>query len=123
MFSKKLHYIDHQPFGIYVQLVNHGIPEEIITNARNDIRKFFQLPLEVKNAYAQLPGNLQGYGQSFVMSENQTLDWSDMLGILTQPPQARDMRYWPSHQPHTFRLEFNYTTAAIHKQIHACYDQ
>jgi hypothetical protein len=25
------------------------------------------------------------------------------LGLLTQPPQARDMSYWPS-QPHTFRL-------------------
>lgn len=83
--------------------MNHGIPEEIITNVRSAIHEFFQLPLEVKNAYAQLPGDLQGYGQSFVVSENQTLDWADMFALLTQPPQARDMKYWPS-QPHTFRL-------------------
>jgi hypothetical protein len=26
-----------------------------------------------------------------------------MFALYTQPPQARDMSYWPS-QPHTFRL-------------------
>nr|CAB3452528.1 unnamed protein product [Digitaria exilis] len=31
----------------FFQLVNHGIPEEIITNVRSAIHKFFQLPLEI----------------------------------------------------------------------------
>ncbi|TVU39813.1 hypothetical protein EJB05_13253, partial [Eragrostis curvula] len=86
----------------FFQLVNHGIAEEVITNIRIDIQKFFQLPLELKNAYAQRPGDVQGYGQSFVVSESQTLDWADMFGILAQPPQARDFTYWPA-QPQTFR--------------------
>ncbi|KAL6897366.1 hypothetical protein ACP4OV_007062 [Aristida adscensionis] len=86
----------------FFQLINHGMPEEIITNIRSDIQNFFQLPLEVKNTYAKLPEEIQGYGQSFVVSESQTLDWSDMFVVLSQPPQARDMRYWPT-QPHTFR--------------------
>jgi hypothetical protein len=59
----------------------------------------------VKNAYAQRPGDLQGYGQAFVQSNDQKLDWADMFVLYTQPIQARDMSYWPS-QPHTFRLVY-----------------
>ncbi|KAM3392773.1 hypothetical protein ACQJBY_013753 [Aegilops geniculata] len=86
----------------FFQVVNHGIPDEVITCIKHDIQKFFQLPLEVKNAYAQRPGDLQGYGQAFVVSDDQKLDWSDLLALFAQPTQGRDMSYWPS-QPHTFR--------------------
>ncbi|WVZ48771.1 hypothetical protein U9M48_000183 [Paspalum notatum var. saurae] len=57
--------------------------------------------LEVKNAYAQRPGDLQGYGKAFVVSEDQKLDWSDSFAIRAQPPEARHLSYWPTH-PHTF---------------------
>ncbi|KQJ81966.2 S-norcoclaurine synthase 1 [Brachypodium distachyon] len=86
----------------FFQLVNHGIPEGVIANIKSDIQKFFQLPLDVKNAYAQRVGDLQGYGQAFILSDEQKLDWADMFGLFSQPPQARDMSYWPS-QPPTFR--------------------
>ncbi|XP_039797474.1 2-oxoglutarate-dependent dioxygenase 11-like [Panicum virgatum] len=62
--------------------------------------------------YAQLPGDLQGYGLSFVVSERQTLDWSDMFVIIAHPPEARDLRYWPV-QPHTFRSELMKTAHSI----------
>nr|XP_040254882.1 2-oxoglutarate-dependent dioxygenase 11-like [Aegilops tauschii subsp. strangulata] len=80
-------------------------PPEFIMGIEQGIQKFFRLPLEVKNAYAQQPGDLQGYGQAFVVSDDQKLDWADMLALFTQPPQARDMSYWPS-QPHTFRMSY-----------------
>ena len=67
--------------------------------------KVLSTPLEVKNAYAQDPGGLQGYGQVFVVSDDQKLEWADRFALFTQPPQARDMSYWPI-QPHTFRLDF-----------------
>ncbi|KAI4968087.1 hypothetical protein ZWY2020_005435 [Hordeum vulgare] len=86
----------------FFQVVNHGIPIELILGMKHDVQKFFQLPLKVKNAYAQRVGDLQGYGQAFVLSDDQKLDWADMFGLFTQPPQARDMSYWPS-QPPTFR--------------------
>uniref|UniRef100_A0A453AG06 Fe2OG dioxygenase domain-containing protein n=2 Tax=Aegilops tauschii subsp. strangulata TaxID=200361 RepID=A0A453AG06_AEGTS len=86
----------------FFQLVNHGVPDEIILAIRRDIEKFFQLPLDVKNAYAQRQGDLQGYGQAFILSHDQKLDWADMFGLYTQPPQARDMSFWPS-QPPMFR--------------------
>ncbi|RLM84369.1 hypothetical protein C2845_PM04G06360 [Panicum miliaceum] len=102
----------------FFQLVNHGIPDDIIASIRGDIEKFFQLPLEVKSTYAQLPGDLQGYGQSFVVSERQTLDWSDMFVIIAHPSQARDMRYWPV-QPHTFRKSIEDYSSELMKTAHS----
>ncbi|KAM0853520.1 hypothetical protein ACQ4PT_051014 [Festuca glaucescens] len=92
-----------QEWGFF-QVVNHGVPDEVIANIKCNIHRFFDLPLDVKNAYAQRPGDLQGYGQAFIFSGDQKLDWADMFGIFTQPSQARDMSYWPS-QPGTFRYK------------------
>jgi isopenicillin N synthase-like dioxygenase len=49
-----------------LQVLNHGVPEQVIANIKRDIHEFFMLPLEVKSAYAQRPGDLQGYGQAYV---------------------------------------------------------
>lgn len=98
----------------FFQLVNHGVPDEVIAGVRRDAEKFFQLPLDVKNAYAQRPGDLQGYGQAFVQSNDQKLDWADMFALYTQPIQARDMSYWPS-QPHTFRNSFQEYSSELMK--------
>ncbi|KAM0865219.1 hypothetical protein ACQ4PT_043436 [Festuca glaucescens] len=55
----------------FFQVVNHGVPDEVIVGIKQNIHKFFELPLGVKNAYAQRPGDLQGYGQGFVLSDDQ----------------------------------------------------
>ncbi|KAJ0959978.1 hypothetical protein J5N97_000268 [Dioscorea zingiberensis] len=46
-----------------------------------EIQGFFQLPLEEKKVYAQQPGSIEGYGQAFVVSEEQKLDWGDMAAL------------------------------------------
>ncbi|CAM0907861.1 unnamed protein product [Alopecurus aequalis] len=89
----------------FFQVVNHGVPDEVIVDIKHNLHKFFELPLDVKNAYARRPGDLQGYGQAFILSDDQKLDWADMFGIFTQPPEARDMSYW-STQPATFRMNY-----------------
>ncbi|OEL14955.1 S-norcoclaurine synthase 1 [Dichanthelium oligosanthes] len=86
----------------YFQLINHGVPEEVIQDVRRDIAEFFRLPLEAKKAYAQLPEDIQGYGQGFVFSETQKLDWADMIYLKLRPIESRNMRFWPA-QPPTFR--------------------
>lgn len=85
-----------------MQLVNHGIPDKVIEKMRADVEGFFQLPLGEKEAIAQLPGDLEGYGQAFVVSDEQKLDWSDMLYLFTQPPHFRNLKFWPA-QPPAFR--------------------
>ncbi|KAF7032108.1 hypothetical protein CFC21_043322 [Triticum aestivum] len=86
----------------FFQLVNHGIPEETLEEMKRNVMGFFALPLAEKAALAQQPGEIEGYGQAFVVSEEQTLDWADMFFLLTQPPSYRDLRLWPSN-PSTFK--------------------
>ncbi|KAG2604714.1 hypothetical protein PVAP13_4NG141729 [Panicum virgatum] len=83
----------------FFQVINHGVPNEVISNFRNDITEFFKQPLESKKVYSMIPGNLQGYGQHFVVSENQKLDWGDLFSLVLRPIDSRDMRFWPSHPP------------------------
>ncbi|OEL12663.1 Protein SRG1 [Dichanthelium oligosanthes] len=102
----------------FFQVLNHGVPEEVIVNIKRDIQQFFQLPLEVKNAYAQRPGDLQGYGQAYVVSEDQKLDWADMLCIIAQPSEARDMKLWPA-QPLTFRKSLEDYSVELKRIAHS----
>ncbi|KAJ3706704.1 hypothetical protein LUZ61_010409 [Rhynchospora tenuis] len=87
----------------FFQLVNHGIPEELIKGLKADTVEFFNKPLEEKMAYKQNnDGDLQGYGQAFVLSEEQKLDWCDMFYVMTRPIAIRNMKFWPT-SPSTFR--------------------
>ncbi|KAG7955755.1 hypothetical protein I3843_11G087900 [Carya illinoinensis] len=94
-------YLDCRDWGFF-QLINHGVLEELIEQMKTDTEDFFKLPLEEKKAYAQLPNNIEGYGQTFVVSEDQKLNWGDMLLILPQPILQRNLRFWPSI-PTSFR--------------------
>ncbi|CAI0396513.1 unnamed protein product [Linum tenue] len=77
----------------FFQVINHGVAEEVILKMKADIQEFFGRPLEEKMEYAQLPNGIEGYGQAFVVSEEQKLDWGDMLYINAQPINRRNMRY------------------------------
>ncbi|KAJ3680600.1 hypothetical protein LUZ60_016878 [Juncus effusus] len=86
----------------FFQLVNHEVPENLIRQLKVDVMEFFNMPLEEKNAYQQHAGDLQGYGQAFVQSDEQKLDWADMLYLTTRPNSDRKMMFWPT-SPSTFR--------------------
>lgn len=90
----------------FFQLVNHGIPNEVIESMKSDIEAFFKLTLDEKKAFAQLPGTIEGYGQAFVLSDDQKLDWGDMFFLATQPTSSRNLRLWPTY-PSTFRTSLD----------------
>jgi isopenicillin N synthase-like dioxygenase len=79
-----------------VQLINHGVPDKVIGNLKSDIVEFLKQPLEAKKECSQHAGSLEGYGQAFVVSEDQKLDWADMLYLQVHPSESRDMRFWPT---------------------------
>lgn len=85
------------------QLVNHGVPEELMRRMAAGLEEFFAQTLEEKMASSkQAAGSVEGYGQAFVVSEEQKLDWSDMLYLVIQPLHLRSLALWPTH-PATFR--------------------
>ncbi|URD81778.1 S-norcoclaurine synthase 1 [Musa troglodytarum] len=87
--SAKLHHACAD-WGFF-QLINHGVPDQAMEKMKADIK-----------ASAQLPNSLEGYGQVFVVSDDQVLDWADMMYLITRPLQSRNIDLWPA-QPLTFR--------------------
>ncbi|PKA60064.1 S-norcoclaurine synthase 1 [Apostasia shenzhenica] len=87
-----------QDWGFF-QLINHGIDEDVIKKMVGALEEFFKLPLEEKEKVGQVEGQIEGYGQAFVQSEDQKLDWGDMLFIGTSPPQRKNLRFWPINPP------------------------
>lgn len=102
----------------FFQLINHGVPEKVIETVKADIEEFFRLPLKEKKAYAQLPGSIEGYGQAFVVSEEQELDWADMFFLATRPVTFRNMKFWPTNPP-TFRATLDKYSAEL-KRVADC---
>ncbi|KAF2950063.1 hypothetical protein DAI22_01g163800 [Oryza sativa Japonica Group] len=95
-----------------LQLINHSVPEDVVDGMKANARGFFELPAETKKQFAQERGQLDGYGQLFVVSEDQKLDWADILFLNTLPVQNRNFRFWPN-QLAKFRSALDKYSAAV----------
>ncbi|KAL3376963.1 hypothetical protein AABB24_003406 [Solanum stoloniferum] len=79
----------------FFQLVNHGVSSSLMEKVKTEIRAFFDLPMEEKKKFEQEDGDVEGYGQAFVVSEEQKLDWSDILYMITLPTHLRKPHLFP----------------------------
>ncbi|KAK0578364.1 hypothetical protein LWI29_009150 [Acer saccharum] len=86
----------------FFQLINHEVSSRLVEKVKLESEEFFKLPIEEKNKCRQKEGDLEGYGNVFVMSEDQKLHWSDRLYITTSPPHLRKPHLIPNLLP-TFR--------------------
>ncbi|KAF8413630.1 hypothetical protein HHK36_001622 [Tetracentron sinense] len=86
----------------FFPLVNHGVSSSLMEKLKLEIQEIFGLPMEEKKKYWQTPGELEGYGQAFVVSEEQKLDWADMFYITTLPVHLRKPHLYPK-LPLSFR--------------------
>ncbi|MED6193655.1 hypothetical protein PIB30_021630 [Stylosanthes scabra] len=66
-----------------------GFFSSLVENVKKGTKDFFNLPMEEKNKFRQTEGDIEGYGQLFVVSEQQKLEWGDVLYMLTLPHQIR----------------------------------
>ncbi|CAI0560779.1 unnamed protein product, partial [Linum tenue] len=75
----------------FFQVVNHGVCRTLLEELRVEVENLFQLPYEEKKRKQlwQQPHNHEGFGQLFVVSEEQKLDWNDMFYITTLPRHIR----------------------------------
>lgn len=88
-----------QEWGFF-QVLNHGISGSLMERMKRVTREFVLLPLQEKVEYAVQEH--EGYGQAFVFSEDQQLDWSDLLYLTIMPAEKRKMKFWPA-KPVEFR--------------------
>ncbi|KAG6692116.1 hypothetical protein I3842_10G097000 [Carya illinoinensis] len=73
----------------FFQVVNHRVSTSLLEEFRTEIENFFRLPYEEKKKLWQQADNHEGFGQLFVVSEDQKLDWSDMFYVTTLPLNQR----------------------------------
>ncbi|PIN04394.1 Iron/ascorbate family oxidoreductase [Handroanthus impetiginosus] len=90
-----------QQWGFF-QLINHGVDSAVVEKMKSEIQEFFNLSIEEKKKFNQEEGDVEGYGQAFVVSEEQKLDWGDMFFIVTSPTHIRKPHLIPKLPP-TFR--------------------
>ncbi|KAI3881660.1 hypothetical protein MKX03_026857 [Papaver bracteatum] len=79
----------------FFQLVNHGVDALLVDNVKSEVQGFFNLPMDEKTKYGQKDGDDEGFGQFFVISEDQKLDWADVFYMSTLPLHSRKPHLFP----------------------------
>ncbi|XP_057415551.1 oxoglutarate-dependent flavonoid 7-O-demethylase 1-like [Lotus japonicus] len=91
---KKLDYACKE-WGFF-QLINHGVSKSLVENVKLGTEKFFKLPMAEKKKFGQKEGDVEGYGQAFVVSDEQKLEWADMFLMHTLPSNRRNPHLFPN---------------------------
>ncbi|KAL9323857.1 hypothetical protein ACSQ67_008714 [Phaseolus vulgaris] len=86
----------------FFQLVNHGVSISLLEKVKLEIEEFFNLPMSEKKKFWQNSEHMEGFGQAFVVSEDQKLDWADLYYMITLPKHLRMPHLFPK-LPHPFR--------------------
>ncbi|KAK6229220.1 hypothetical protein SCA6_018171 [Theobroma cacao] len=98
----------------FFQLINHGMSLSLVEKVKTEIQDFFNLPMEEKKKYWQNPGEVEGFGQAFVVSDEQKLGWNDMFFLTTLPVYSRKPRLFPK-LPLPFRETLNQYSLELEK--------
>ncbi|CAI8595580.1 unnamed protein product [Vicia faba] len=122
--ATELEKLDHacRQWGFF-QLINHGVDPSLVENVKIGVQKFLSIPVEEKKKFQQTPEDMEGFGQMFVVSENQKLEWADLFFTTTLPSYARNPRIFPNiPQPlrenlETYCLELKKVCIAIIKHV------
>jgi hypothetical protein len=80
----------------FFQVVNHGVPLELLESLKDVAHKFFDQPPEKKAIYCKgvSPSPSVNYGTSFVPEKEKALEWKDYISMVyTCDADALD--YWP----------------------------
>ncbi|KAL0351454.1 UNVERIFIED_CONTAM: Flavonol synthase/flavanone 3-hydroxylase [Sesamum calycinum] len=82
------------------QVVNHGIPDQTISNLQRVGREFFELPRAERELIAKTPeSGIEGYGTTLQKEVEGKKGWVDHLFHKIWPPSAVNYRFWPKNPP------------------------
>ncbi|KAG4177142.1 hypothetical protein ERO13_A11G291541v2 [Gossypium hirsutum] len=80
----------------FFQVINHGVPVDLLESLKDTAHKFFGLPPEQKAVYRSevSPTPLVKYGTSFVPEKEKALEWKDYIS-LQYVNDAEALQHWP----------------------------
>ena len=81
----------------FFQIINHGVPIEVLENVQEATHRFFGLSAEEKNKYSKerSSSNNVRYGTSFTPQAEKALEWKDFLSLFyVSDDEAAAL--WPS---------------------------
>ncbi|KAK7385228.1 hypothetical protein VNO78_30942 [Psophocarpus tetragonolobus] len=83
------------------QIVNHEIPDDVISKLQSVGKEFFELPQEEKEAIAKIEGSnsIEGYGTKLQKEIDGKKGWVDHLFHIVWPPSSINYRFWPNNPP------------------------
>ena len=89
-----------QDWGLF-QIVNHGIPTQVIQDLQKAGKDFFELPQEEKDVYGKPPGyeGPEGYSTNLGKHSDVVRPWVDHLFHIIWPPSSINYRFWPKNPP------------------------
>ncbi|KAL9420502.1 hypothetical protein AB3S75_038136 [Citrus x aurantiifolia] len=79
----------------FFQLKGHGVSSSLVEKVTAEVHDFFDLPMEEKEKFWQWPGEIEGFGQNFVVSEEQKLDWGYGFTMFSLPALLRKPHLFP----------------------------
>jgi hypothetical protein len=86
-------------------------------NMKKCVKSLFELSMEEKKKLWQIEGDLEGFGQAFVYSEKQKLDWADAFFLNTLPPHIRKPHIY-NQIPQTFRFFVSVSLFSFFFELH-----
>ncbi|XP_021764186.1 protein SRG1-like [Chenopodium quinoa] len=96
----------------FFQVVNHEVSASFLETFKIEVTNFLKLPMEEKKKLWQEEDNQEGFGQLFVVSEDQKLEWCDMFFLITLPPELRKPGLY-NKLPQNLRVTLESYIAAI----------
>ncbi|XP_019424960.1 PREDICTED: feruloyl CoA ortho-hydroxylase 1 [Lupinus angustifolius] len=81
----------------FFQVLNHGVPVELLESLKDSAHSFFSLPPEKKAIYLTglSPSPLIKYGTSFVPEKEKALEWKDYISMVYSNDEDA-LQYWPN---------------------------
>ncbi|XVE52904.1 hypothetical protein DITRI_Ditri02bG0161600 [Diplodiscus trichospermus] len=80
----------------FFQVVNHGVPVDLLESLKETAHNFFGLPAQRKAVYRKevSPTPLVKYGTSFVPEKEKALEWKDYISMV-YTNDAEALQHWP----------------------------
>ncbi|XP_055819291.1 oxoglutarate-dependent flavonoid 7-O-demethylase 1-like [Solanum dulcamara] len=80
----------------FFQMMNHGVSCSVLEKVKLEVEGFFNLSMEEKNKFDQIEGNMEGYGQVLVSSDDQNINSRiGKLYMLNLPSHLRKPHLFP----------------------------